>query len=131
MVYFGMVPLSIFPDNTVHVTILHIFPTSPHSQEPHDFMRYIPQEQVSCEIVHVGNVSVDQPHQPPHHHPQPPHHHDGADFVVTIKSLVIPQIFKVDLVAELYVEEDVTLFFTVSQLYMVHDVAIKSQVLLI
>ena len=116
MVYFGMVPLSIFPDNTVHVTILHIFPTSPHSQEPHDFMRYIPQEQVSCEIIHVSNVGVDQPHQPPHHHPQPPHHHDGADFVVTIKSPSVPPIFTLAVIAELYDAKEVSLTLIVSQL---------------
>ena len=112
--YFGILPLNIFPDNTVHVIVLHDLSRFHHSHETHDFVRYIHQEQISCESIHVGILGAAIHHHPPH--PQPPHQPDGADFVVTIKSLVIPQIIKVDVVVDPYAAEDISLVFTVSQL---------------
>ena len=82
--------------------------------------------QISCVVVHVGVVV--QPHQPHH---QPPHHPDGAAFVVTVYVQTVPPIFNVVVIAELYEEDEFSLLFIVSQLYTIHDIETKSQVLLI
>lgn len=66
VVYFGIFPVNAFPDNVVHVVMLHDLPLFPHSHEAHDLMTYIPQEHMSCKSVHVGVVTV---HHPPHHQP--------------------------------------------------------------